>query len=46
MLENYQGQQVKLHYREVYKAMPWQGKTNYLVTDVELVGAPGSDPTK
>lgn len=46
VLENYQGQQVKLHYREVYKAMPWQGKTNYLVTDVELVGAPTPGSTK
>ena len=37
ILESYQGQSVKLHYRQVYKVMPWQGKTDYLVYKVEPV---------
>ena len=36
-LQQYEGKQVKLHYRERYKAMPWQGDTNYFVYEVEEV---------
>lgn len=34
-LDELQGQRVKLFYRKKVKAMPWQGKTNYLVYDVQ-----------
>ena len=30
-MQNYEGKQVKLYYKERYNAMPWQGKTNYFV---------------
>ena len=33
-LDELQGQRVKLFYRKKVQAMPWQGKTNYLVYDV------------
>ena len=36
-LQNYEGQQVKLYYREIIRSMPWQGKTTYFVYQVELV---------
>lgn len=36
-LQEYQGQQVKLFYRQKYKAMPWQGDTDYFIYKVELV---------
>ncbi len=36
-LQDYEGNRVKLHYREVIRPMPWQGKTNYFVYKVELV---------
>ena len=36
-LQDYQGQPVKLYYRQKYKAMPWQGKTDYFIYKVELV---------
>ncbi|MCB9264402.1 MAG: hypothetical protein H6558_05175 [Lewinellaceae bacterium] len=36
-LQSLQGKQVKLYYKERYKAMPWQGKTNYFVYRVERV---------
>ena len=36
-LQNLEGRKVKLLYRERYKAMPWQGKTNYFVYDVTVV---------
>jgi hypothetical protein len=36
-LQNYEGKQVKLHYRQKYKAMPWQGDTDYFIYKVELV---------
>lgn len=36
-LQNYEGKQVKLYYKERYKAMPWQGDTNYFVVNVEEV---------
>lgn len=32
-----QGKQVRLHYREVYKAFFWQSDTPYLVEKVEVV---------
>lgn len=40
VLQQYEGRQVKLHYREVFKAMPWQGKTNHFVYDVEPISSP------
>lgn len=36
-LQQHEGQQVKLFYREKYKSMPWQGDTNYFIYDVKLV---------
>lgn len=36
-LQDYQGQQVKLHYRQKIKPMPWQGKTDYFIYEVELI---------
>ncbi|HMO41184.1 MAG TPA: hypothetical protein PKC76_18340 [Saprospiraceae bacterium] len=36
-LQMYEGQQVKLHYRERYKSMPWQGDTAYFIYDIERV---------
>ena len=36
-LQNYEGRKVKLSYKERYKTMPWLGKTNYIVTGIELV---------
>ena len=36
-LQNLEGRKVKLLYRERYKAMPWQGKTNYFVYEAEVV---------
>lgn len=33
-LEQYEGRKVRLLYRQVYKNMPWQGKTDYFVYDV------------
>ncbi|MCB0568368.1 MAG: hypothetical protein KDC66_01320 [Phaeodactylibacter sp.] len=36
-LQNYEGRQVKLHYKQRYKAMPWQGDTDYFITRVEEV---------
>lgn len=36
-LQQYEGQQVKLHYRQRYQAMPWQGDTEYFVYQVDPV---------
>lgn len=36
-LQQYEGKQVKLFYRQKYKAMPWQGDTDYFIYQVELV---------
>ncbi|MBV6655079.1 MAG: hypothetical protein KI786_15040 [Mameliella sp.] len=36
-LQNFEGKQVKLYYREKYKSMPWQGDTNYFIYQVEEV---------
>jgi hypothetical protein len=36
-LQKYEGQKVILHYRQKYKAMPWQGKTDYFIQSVEVV---------
>lgn len=36
-LQGYEGKHIKLQYREVYKVMPWQGKTNYLVHDIQVI---------
>ncbi|WP_370390129.1 6-phosphogluconate dehydrogenase [uncultured Winogradskyella sp.] len=32
-----EGKRVKLGYKERYKAMPWQGETNYFITNVEII---------
>lgn len=32
-----EGKRVKLRYKERYKSMPWQGKTNYIITGVEII---------
>ncbi len=37
MFTEYEGDRVKLHYRQVYKNMPWQGKTTYMVYDIEPI---------
>jgi len=36
-LENAEGKRVKLSYKERYKAMAWQGDTNYFVVGVEVI---------
>jgi len=36
-LEEAEGKRVKLSYRERYKAMPWQGDTNYFIVKVEVI---------
>lgn len=36
-LQQFEGKQVKLHYRQKYKAMPWQGKTDYFIYKAEPV---------
>ncbi|MBO3115425.1 6-phosphogluconate dehydrogenase [Winogradskyella sp. DF17] len=36
-LINAEGKRVKLSYKERYKAMPWQGETNYFITKVETI---------
>lgn len=36
-LMHLEGKQVRLHYREPYKVLPWQGKTGYIVDKVEAV---------
>jgi hypothetical protein len=32
-----EGKRVKLSYKERYKAMPWQGETNYFIIGVEVI---------
>lgn len=34
-LEQLEGKKVMIRYKEINKAMPWQGDTNYMVYDVE-----------
>ena len=36
-LQQFEGRRVKLSYKERYKTMPWLGKTNYIVTGVQVV---------
>lgn len=36
-LQNFEGKRVKLHYRQKFKAMPWQGKTDYFIFKVESI---------
>lgn len=36
-LQKYEGKRVSLNYKEKINAFPWQGDTNYFVTDIELV---------
>ena len=38
LFTDYQGERVKLHYRQVYNNMPWQGETTYMVYAIEPVG--------
>ena len=39
MFSELEGDRVKLHYRQVYKNMPWQGKTTYMVYDIEPISS-------
>jgi hypothetical protein len=36
-LQQYEGKNVKLHYKEIVDAFPWQGDTDYLVYSVDEV---------
>ncbi|MEL7221721.1 MAG: hypothetical protein AAGJ93_10405 [Bacteroidota bacterium] len=36
-LQELEGKKVKLHYRQRYKPMPWQGKTEYFIDEVEVI---------
>ena len=36
-LQNAEGKRVKLSYKERYKAMFWQGDTNYFIVNVEVI---------
>lgn len=36
-LQEAEGKKVTLHYKQRYKPMPWQGKTEYFVDDVKVV---------
>ena len=36
-LQTSEGKRVKLSYKERYKAMPWQGDTNYFIVAVEPI---------
>lgn len=36
-LQELEGKKIKLHYRQRYKPMPWQGKTDYFVHKVEII---------
>lgn len=36
-LQNFEGKNVKLEYKELVDAFPWQGDTDYIVTGVEEI---------
>ncbi|MCC6281612.1 MAG: hypothetical protein IT262_13485 [Saprospiraceae bacterium] len=36
-MQQYEGKNVKLHYRELVDAFPWQGDTDYIVYQVEAL---------
>ena len=36
-LQELEGKKIKLHYKQRYKPMPWQGKTDYFIHKVELI---------
>lgn len=36
-VKSLEGKRVKLRYKERYKSMPWQGKTNHIVVGVEPI---------
>ena len=36
-LQKYEGKNVRLHYQEKVNAFPWQGDTDYLVYQAELI---------
>ena len=36
-MQDFEGKMVKCHYRVLVNAFPWQGDTNYIVYDAELV---------
>jgi hypothetical protein len=36
-LQQFEGKEVKCYYKEKINAMPWQGKTDYLVYKVEML---------
>ncbi len=37
LLKESQGERITLHYREKFKAMPWQGDTDYFISKLEMV---------
>ncbi|MBK7700799.1 MAG: hypothetical protein IPJ39_19755 [Saprospiraceae bacterium] len=36
-LQQFEGKNVRVHYREKINAFPWQGDTDYLVYQAELI---------
>ena len=36
-VRKYEGKRVKLLYKQRFKSMPWQAKTNYIVVGVEAI---------
>jgi len=36
-LQNAEGKRVKLKYKQRYKAMAWQGDTDYFIVGVEVI---------
>jgi hypothetical protein len=36
-VKSFEGKRVKLNYKERYKSMPWQAKTEYIVVGVEAI---------
>jgi hypothetical protein len=42
-MQDMEGTYVKLYYKQKIKAMPWQGKTDYIVYKAEKIAAPGSN---
>jgi hypothetical protein len=36
-IQNLEGRQVRLHYKEHFRTFPWQGDTRYFVYEAELV---------
>lgn len=36
-IKKYEGRRIKLKYKQRYKSMPWQAKTDYIVVGVEAI---------